>query len=167
MLHILYLHCIRHWVDPFSLVSSRGQVDFPIFGPVVTSYGFLQAMQLRHMDISPDTRPSKSFCELALIWASRLATLQSTAAAASQQILHTRAHTRISLDHTHTTQIIFLSFFSFFLKYVKQRCEPSSKLRPPLPSDDRPLLRLRGRTLSVDADMQTLNIQVISKFHDV
>ena len=30
--------------NPFSLVSSQGQVDFPIFGPVVTSSGFLHAM---------------------------------------------------------------------------------------------------------------------------
>ena len=36
-------------------------------------------------------------------------------------------------------------FFFFFFKYVKKRCEPSSKLRPPLPSADRSHLRLRGR----------------------
>ena len=67
--------------------------------------------------------------------------------------------------------LLFFSFFFFFFfflfKYVKQRCESSSKLRPPLPSADRPHLRLRGRTLSVDADMQTMNIQMSSKFHDV
>ena len=118
------------------------------------------------MDISPDTQPSNTFYELAVIWASRLATLQPAATTASQQVLHAHAHTLIPLRHTHTTQIIF-TFSSSFFKYIKQRCEPTSKLRPPLPSADRPLLRLWGRTLSVDADMQILNIQIILKFHDV
>ena len=56
--------------------------------------------------------------------------------------------------------------FKKIFKYVKQRCEPS-KRRPPLPSADRPLLRLRGRSLSVDADMQLMNMSIISTFHDV
>ena len=50
---------------------------------------FRKCFYLRHTDISPDTRPSNSFRELALIWASCLATLQPAATAASQQVLHT------------------------------------------------------------------------------
>ena len=53
---------------------------------------------------------------------------------------------------------IFL-FFMLLAKYIKQRCEPSN-LRPPLPRADRPLLRVRERTLSVYADMPTMNIQI-------
>ena len=45
--------------------------------------------------------------------------------------------------------------------------EPSSKLRPPLPRADRSLLRVWGRTLSVYADMPTMNIQISLKFHAV
>ena len=132
--------------------------------------GFLQATPVtscgHYSGLPPDTRPSNSFPQLAVIWASRLATLQPDATAASQQVPNIRAHTLLPLDHTNTTQITSFFFFLFF-KYVKQRCESSSKLRPPLPSADRPHLRLRGRTLSVDADMQTMNIQISSKFHDV
>ena len=50
---------------------------------------------------------------------------------------------------------------------IKHKCEPSSKLRPPLPRADRPLLRVRGRTLSVYADMPTTNIQISLKFDAV
>ena len=60
-----------------------------------------------------------------------------------------------------------LYFFIYFFNYIKQRCEPSSKLRPPLTRADRPLLRVRGRTLSVYADMLTMNIQISLKFHAV
>ena len=45
--------------------------------------------------------------------------------------------------------------------------QATSKLRSPLPSPDRPLLRMRGRYLSADAAMPTMNIQIsssISKF---
>ena len=64
--------------------------------------------------------------------------------------------------------LLYYSFFFFlFFQYIKQRCEPSSKLRPPLPRADRPLLRVRGRTLSVHADMPTMNIQISLKFHAI
>ena len=48
---------------------------------------------------------------------------------------------------------LFFFFFPLFFKYIKHRCEHSSKLRLPLPRADRPLLRVRGRTLSEYADM--------------
>ena len=109
-----------------------------------------------------DTRPSNSCSELAAIWASHLAALQPATTTASQQIRHTCAHTLISLDCLHTTR-------EDFFKYVQQRCEPSSKRLPPLPSADRPLLRLceGGDSLSVDADIQPMNMEISSKFHDV
>ena len=37
----------------------------------------------------------------------------------------------------------------------------------PLPRADRPLLRVRGRTLSVYADIPTMNIQISLKFHAI
>ena len=52
-------------------------------------------------DISPNTRPSNSCCELADIWASRLIALQPATIAASQQIVHTLAHTLIPLNCTY------------------------------------------------------------------
>ena len=42
--------------------------------------------------------------------------------------------------------------------------QATSKLRSPLPSADRPLLRVRGRYLSVDAAMPTMNIS--TEAHD-
>ena len=38
----------------------------------------------------------------------------------------------------------------------------TSKLRQPLPSADQPLLRVRGRFLSDNADMPTMNMQISS-----
>ena len=145
--------------NPFRSVPSRGQVDFCFLGLLVTSFGFSRLWTWRHPNISPDsspdTRPSNSCSELAAIWASRLAALQPANTTASQQIRHTRAHVLISLECLHTTPILKnIYIYIYFFKYVKQRCEPSSKRRSPLPSADRPLLRLRGRSLSVDADMQ-------------
>ena len=58
-------------------------------------------------------------------------------------------------------------FYFFIFKYLKHRCEPSSKLRLPLSRADRTLLRMWGRTLSVYADMPTMNIQISLKFHAV
>ena len=59
---------------------------------------------------------------------------------------------------------LFLFLFLFF-KYIKHRSDPSSKLQPPLPRADKRLLRVRGRILSVYADMPTMNIQISFKFH--
>ena len=42
-----------------------------------------------------------------------------------------------------------------------------TKLRPPLQRADSPLLRMWGRTLSVYADMPTMNIHISLKFHAV
>ena len=42
--------------------------------------------------------------------------------------------------------------------------QATSKLRSPLPSPDRPLLRMRGRYLSVDAAMPTMNIQYFFRY---
>ena len=126
--------------------------DFPGYERDVTRISLRIALQT--LDLQ------NSCSELAAIWASRLAALQPANTTASQQIRHTHAHVLISLECLHTTPIklIFIFNYYYFFKYVKQRCEPSSKRRPPLPSADRPLLRLPGRSLSVDADMQPMNM---------
>ena len=91
--------------------------------PVVASSGFLQATPVtscgHYSGLPPDTRPSNLFPQLAVIWASRLATLQPDATAVSQQVPNTRAHALLPLDHTNTTQITSFFFFFFFFKYVK------------------------------------------------
>ena len=60
-----------------------------------------------------------------------------------------------------------LLYFFFLFKFIKHRCEPSSNLRPPLPRAEKQLLRVRGRTLSLYADMPTMNIQISLKCHAV
>ena len=91
----------------------QAKSTFQFLGPWSRHPDFFRLRQLRQTDISPDTRPSNLFCELAVIWTSRLAILKPAATAASQQVLHARAHTLIPLGHTHTTQIICPFFFFF------------------------------------------------------
>ena len=67
---------------------------------------------------------------------------------------YSRAHVLISLECLHT----IYTNLTYFFKYVKQ----PSKHRPPLPSADRPLLRLRGRSLSVHATNEHVNYFKIS-----
>ena len=122
------------------------------FGSLVTPSEFSRIRTRDHPNISPDSspdiRPTNSCSELTDIWASCLAALQLAATAAPQQIRHTHAHTLISLNCPNTTQRILVGFLKY---YVKQRCEPSSKRRPPLPSANRPLMRLQGCKCLVNA----------------
>ena len=105
--------------NSFRSDATRGEIDFASFGPVVASSGFLQATPLtscgHYSGLPPNTRPSNLFPQLAVIWASRLATLQPDATAASQQVPNSRAHALLPLDHTNTTQITSFFFFFFFL----------------------------------------------------
>ena len=132
---------------------------------------FSRLRQLRHADTTPDSLRILDLQIHSLNWLSYgprawplFNQMPPPPPNKSQTPVRTHSYHLITLI---LHRLLLLFFFFFFFKYVKQRCESSSKLRPPLPSADRPHLRLRGRTLSVDADMQTMNIQISSKFHDV
>ena len=47
------------------------------------------------------------------------------------------------------------------------KMQATSKLRSPLPSPDRPLLRMRGCYLSVDAAMPTIITMIIQYFYSI
>ena len=79
---------------------------------------------------------------------------------------HRSLYLRVSARPPPNTSSSFMTLLYFF-KYIKHRVEPSSKLRPPFPRADRSLLRVRGRNLSVYADMSTMKIQISLKFHSV
>ena len=121
----------------------------------VTSFTFLQATSITSFWLSLRTLELQFIlwpCSH-LIWPSLLDTLQSAATTAS--------HESYTLVYTHWYHLVTLTrlvffFFLYIFKYRKQRCETSSKLRPPLPGADRPLLRLQDMSHSNKSSRPTI-----------